>query len=117
MYDDVSSISSDDDFVKTDERMTIFNKNLFMAPLPTCGKPIKTKHDEFPMIMVGYTCDKAKQRHYKRIKKLYGNATVVVSDFILKPDMKSFRKFLKSKKINSVGVHIESVSKQILDLY
>ena len=116
--DDVSSISSDDDF-KPPERtlMTIFNKNLFMAPLPECGKPIKTNHDEFPMIMVGYTGDKAKQRHVKRIKKLYGNASVVVSDYILKPDMKSFKKFLKSKKVHSVGMHIDSVSKQILDLY
>ena len=88
-----------------------------MAPLPECGKPIKTNHDEFPMIMVGYTVIKAKQRHTKRIKKLYGNATIVVSDFILKPDMKSFKKFLKSKKVHSVGMHIESVSKQVLELY
>ena len=116
--DDVSSVSSDDDFVKPERMlMTIFNKNLFMAPLPECSKPIKTNHDEFPMIMVGYTGEKAKQRHTKRIRKLYGNATIVVSDFILKPDMKSFKKFLKSKKVNSVGMHIEHVSKQVLELY
>ena len=40
-----------------------------------------------------------------------------VSDYQLKPDMKSFRKFLKAKRIKSVGVHIESVGRQILDLY
>ena len=35
--DDVSSISSDDDFVVKNEQMIIFNKNLLMAPLPSCS--------------------------------------------------------------------------------
>ena len=42
---------------------------------------------------------------------------VIGSFFIIFSGYEIFRKFLKSKKVRSVGVHIESVSKQILDLY
>jgi hypothetical protein len=115
--DDTSSISSDDDFVPAPvERATIYYKNTFMAPLPS-DKMKTTKHDEYPLIVAAYSNDKTRERHSKRIRKLYPNASVFLSDIMLKPDMKSLRKFLKSQKVCFVGMHLSDVNKNLFNSY
>jgi hypothetical protein len=118
---DASSISSDDDFVPAPvERATIYYKNVLMAPLPTASNKSlqNTKHDEYPLIMAAYSNEKTRERHTKRVCKLYPNASVYLSDIMLKPDMKSLRKFLKSQKINFLGMHLSDVpNKHLFNSY
>ena len=113
-------MSSVSDFENKRPQCMIYKKNTFMAHPPGCSGSSSDKstiHDKLPWLMYCYKDEKSKKRHVQKIKKSYPSAECVIGDLILKPDMKSFKKFLKKHKIVSKLAHVGIISQDIFNLY